>query len=452
MKIIVAGAGRIGYSIASELSKEKHDITVIERDVSVCQEIDDTLDVFTLNGNAADCDILEEAGAPTADLLIAVTQADEANLMICLTAKKLGVKHTIARVRNKEYYKQISIFKNEFGLSMTINPEEATAGEISRILRFPSALKVEPFAKGTAESIEIRIGTDSPLSDLKIADFHGKFSDRVLICAVSRKNEVFIPRGDFVLRAGDRLNIVGAYKEIVSFLKKVTGGISSVKTVIVLGGGTVSRYLLSQLDGSGIAIKVIEKDEEACARISSEFPKAGLVFADGRKSNILTEEGIESADAFVALTGDDDDNVITSMYAMSLGIKKVITKIKEGHIIRMLEAGNLDSIVQPSGIATQHVVKYVRSMQNAYSSSIDALYYTFDGRVEILEFRIKGSPDYINIPIKYLHISRDALIASIIHDGKCIIPSGDDVISSGDSVIVATVRSGVFRPEDVLEA
>lgn len=452
MKIIVAGAGRIGYSIAGELSKEKHDITVIERSLSVCEEVADTLDVFTVNGNAAACDILEEADAPSADLLIAVTQADETNLIICLTAKKLGVKHTIARVRNKDYYKQISIFKNEFGLSMTINPEAATAGEISRILRFPSALKVEPFAKGTAESVEIRVGADSPLCNLKISDFHSRFTDRVLICAVSRKKEVYIPRGDFILQAGDRLNIVGAYKEIVSFLKKVNGSVSSVKTVIVFGGGTISRYLLSQLYGSGIAIKVIEKNEDACARLSSEFPKAGLVFADGRKSNILTEEGLESADAFVALTGDDDDNVITSMYAMSLGVKKVITKIKESHIIRMLEPGNLDSIVQPSGIATQHVVQYVRSMQNAYDSSIDALYHTFDGRVEILEFRITGNPGYLNTPIKDLHISHDALIASIIHDGKCIIPSGDDVISSGDSVIVATVRGGVFRPEDILEA
>ena len=232
----------------------------------------------------------------------------------------------------------------------------------------------------------------------------------------------------------------------------MTGGISSVKTVIVLGGGTISRYLLSQLYGSGIAIKVIEKNEDVCARISSAYPRAGLVLADGRKSNILTEEGLESADAFVALTGDDDDNVITSMYAMSMGVKKVVTKITEGHIIRMLESSNLDSVVQPSAIATQHVVQYVRSMQNAYDISIDALYYTFDGKVEILEFKISGSPRYLNTPLKNLHISHDALIASIIHEGKCIIPSGDDVISSGDSVIVATVRSGIVRPEDVLEA
>lgn len=451
MKIIVAGAGRIGYTIAGELCREHHDITVIERDAKVCSQVSNTLDVFTVNGNAAASDILEEADVANTDLLIAVTQADETNLMICLTARKLGVAHTIARVRNREYYKQISLFKNEFGLSMTINPEEATAGEIARILRFPSALKVEPFAKGSAESIEIRVAEDGVLNGLRISDFHSRFSDHVLICAVQRKKDVFIPKGDFVLEAGDRLNIVGGYHEIGSFLKKVSGRVSDVKTAIVFGGGTVANYLLSQLEGAGIAVKVIERNEEACAAIAEEFPKAMVVLADGRRSEILTEEGLGSADAFVAATGDDDDNVITSMYALSLGVKKVVTKIKEDHIIHMLESTTLDSIVQPSGIAAQYVVQYVRSMQNAYESSIDALYHTFDGRVEILEFRIAGNPGFLNKPIKDLHISHDALIASIIRMGECIIPSGDDEIRAGDGVIVATTRNGVSRPEDVLE-
>ena len=452
MKIIVAGAGRIGYSLALDLSCEKHDITVIEQNSAVCSEVSDTLDVFTLCGNAAACDILEEAGAAQADLLIAVTQADETNLIICLTAKKLGVRHTIARVRNNDYYKQISIFKNEFGLSMTINPEEATAGEISRILRFPSALKVEPFAKGRAESVEIRVAADSALDGLKMSDFHTRFSDRVLICAVARGKQAIIPRGDFVLQSGDRLNIVGAYREIGSFLKSVNGAVTSVKAVIVLGGGTVTRCLLRQLAGSGISVKVIEKDEEKCARISSEFPRAGLVFADGCKSNVLMEEGLEQADAFVAITSDDDENVITSMYAMSKGVRRVVTKIKEGHLIRMMESNTLDCIIQPSAVATQLVVQYVRSMQNAYDSSIDSLYHTFDGRVEMLEFRIIGAPKYIGIPLKQLKISHDALIAAIIRDGKCVIPGGDDAICSGDSVIIATTRDGVARVSDILEA
>ena len=446
MKIIVAGAGRIGYSIATELSKGKHDVTVIERKESVCREVSDTRDVFTICGNAAAYDTLVEADVADTDLLIAVTNADETNLMTCLTARKLGVTHTIARVRNKEYYKQINVFKNEFGLSMTINPESAAAGEISRLLRFPGALKVEPFAKGSAESVEVRVPEGSPLDGLRLSDL----KERVLISAVLRDKRAYIPRGDFVLRKGDRINVVGGVSEVNAFMQKLRKG-APIRTAMIIGGGTIASYLISHLEGSGIDVKVIEKNEDACARIANDFPKARLVFADGRKSNILVEEGIDSADAFVALTGDDDDNVITSMYALSRGVKKVVTKIKDTHIMRLLESTSLDSIVQPSAIATQHVVQYVRSMQNAYDYSIDALYHTFDGMVEILEFRITGSAKYVGKPIKELRISRDALIAAIIRDGKCIIPGGDDAIREGDSVIVATVIEGVSRPEDVLE-
>lgn len=446
MKIIVAGAGRVGYSIAKELSGSRHDVTVIEQKADVCREVNDSLDVFTVCGNAAACDTLEEASVADTDLLIAVTEADETNLMICLTARKLGVTHTIARVRNKEYYKQISIFKNEFGLSMTINPESAAAGEISRLLRFPGALKVEPFAKGSAESVELRVPEGSYLDGLRLSDL----KERVLISAVLRDKRAYIPRGDFVLQKGDRINVVGGNAEVNAFMKKL-GGKSSVRTAMILGGGTVAAYLISHLEGSGIDIKVIEKDERRCARIAQDFPDVRLVFADGRKSNVLVEEGLDSVDAFIALTGDDDDNVITSMYAMSRGAKKVVTKVKESHIMRLLESTILDSIVQPAAIATQYVVQYVRSMQNAYDISIDALYHTFDGMVEILEFRITGSPAYAGKPIRDLRISRDALIAAIIRDGKCVIPGGDDAIRAGDSVIVATVIEGVSRPEDVLE-
>lgn len=453
MKIIIVGAGRIGYSIARELSRERHEITVIDCDDENIEYVANTLDVYTLNGNGASYDILKEAEAGRADLLIAVAQADETNLLACLTAKKLGVRHTIARVRNRDYIKQASILKDELGLSMTINPEEAVANEISRILRFPAASKVESFANGKAESVEIRIGPNSPLAGLQISDFHHKFTDNVLVCAVSRDKDVYIPRGDFVLKAGDRLNIIGAYKEINCFLKKNNSVSRGIRSVIVLGGGVTSFYLVRQLINTGISLKVIDKDESCCAKLKSVFPKAGLVLADGTRASVLNEEGLSSADAFVAATGDDGDNIITSMYAASLGVKKVITRIKEGHIIRMLVDSSLDSIIQPSSIATQRIVQYVRHMQNAYdSNSIDALYYMFEGRIETLEFKINSTFPYLNIPLKKLHISKDALIASIIREGACIIPGGDNMIRSGDSVIITTSRIGVSRLEDIMEA
>lgn len=451
MKIIIAGAGRIGYSIAAELSKEKHDITVIDHDSDRTVDIVNTLDVITMSGNGASYDVLEEAGAEKADLLIAVTEADETNLLSCLTAKKLGVPRTIARVRNREYYKLASLLKDELGLSMTINPEEATANEISRILRFPVASKVEPFANGKAESIEIKIGADSPLNGLQLSNFRNKITDKVLVCAVARGNDIYIPRGDFTLQAGDRLNVIGGFKDINSFLKRNNTAKHGIKTIMIFGGGMIALYLARQLANTGMKLKVIERNDKACAALKTYCPKAELVHADGTRSDVLNEEGLSDADAFVAITGDDEDNVITSMYASSLGVGKIITKVNETHIVKMLVGGSLESVIQPSSIATQNIVQYVRSMQNAYDSSVDALYYMFEGSVETLEFKVNDSFTCIDIPLKKLHVARNALVAAIIRNGTCIIPSGDDEIHSGDSVIVTTSRKGTLRLEDVVE-
>ena len=452
MKIIIAGAGRIGYSIAQELAKENHDITVIEINEIRVKDVANNLDVLVLQGDAAGYDTLVEAGVKDADLLIAVTKDDAVNLLCCLAAKKMGISHTIARVRNSDYLKQTVYLKEELGLSMTINPEEETANEISRTLRFPLASKVESFANSKAESVEIKVTETSELNGVKLTDLRSKFGD-VLVCAAKRGNEILIPRGDFVIQTGDRLNIIGSYKEINRLIEKLSSHSRGAKKVIVLGAGNIAYYLAGKLLDAGISLKVIEKRKEKCAAIKDAFPKVNVVYGNGNNPEILGEEGLQVADAFVAITGDDDDNIISSMYAMSLGVGKVITKIKESHIIRMLSNNQLDSIIQPSSIATQRVVRYVRSMQNAYDDSgIDALYYIFDRDVEILELRIKDSFKSVNIPLKDLSVSHDALIAAIIRKGKCIVPSGDDVILAGDSVIVSTTRSGVVALEDLVEA
>ena len=450
MKIVIAGAGRVGYSVARELSKENHDIVVIEQNEAKLKEVSNNLDVLTLSGNAASYDTLKQAELKNADLLIAVTEADEVNLLCCLAAKKLGVTHTIARVRNRDYFRQTAFLKDELGLSMTINPEEETASEISRILRFPFASKVESFANSKAESVEIKVSEGSVLDNMKIADLRLKLGN-VLVCAVSRNKEAFIPRGDFVIKAGDRLNVIGSYNEINEFIKKLGKG-HKTKNVLVLGGGNIAYYLANQLKGAGISLKVIERKKDACEKLKDAFPKVNIVYGNGTNPDILFEEGIEVADAFVAITGDDEDNIISSMFAITSGVDKVITKIKEGRFIRMLETDQLDSIVQPSSIAMQRVVRYVRSMQNAYDSSIDALYYIFEQSVEILEIKVNDSFSYGGIPLKDLAVSQDAIVSAIIRKGSCIVPSGDDYITAGDIVIVATTRKGVTSLEDVVEA
>lgn len=452
MKIVIAGAGRIGSAIVQELAQENHDITVIDIDEKRIKDISNNLDVQTLQGNAASYDTLKEAELKDTDLLIAVTKDDAVNLLCCLAARKMGVSHTIARVRNNDYFRQAEFLKEELGLSMTINPEEETANEISRILRFPLALKVESFANSKAESVEIKVTDAGGLNGVKLFDLRSKFGD-VLVCAAKRNGEVFIPRGDFVIQTGDRLNVIGSAKEIDKFIDKIGSHRHAAKKVLVLGGGNLAFYLAKQLANTGISLKIIEKRKEECAKLKDAFPKINVVYGNGNNPELLGEEGLQVADAYVAITGDDDDNIISSMYAMSSGVGKVITKIKESHIIKMLSNNQLDSIIQPSSIATQRIVRYVRSMQNAYEdSNIDALYYMFDRDVEVLELKVRDSFRFPNIPLKDMSVAHDAIIASIIRKGKCIIPSGDDFIQAGDTVVVSTTRRGVISLEDLVEA
>lgn len=451
MKIIIVGAGRLGYFIASELSNEMHDVTVIDRDKKRMVDIENNLDVITVTGNGVSCEMLKQADASHTDLLIAVTDSDETNILTCIAARKAGVQRTVARVRNSEYFELAMLLKDEVGLSMLINPEEMTASEISRILRFPAASKVEPFANGKAESVEFRIAPGSPLDGLKLSNFHSKMTDKVLVCAVSRNGSVSIPRGDFTLMAGDRLNIIGDYRDINSFLKKNRASGRNVKTVLVCGGGTIAFYLARQLANTGIKLKIIEKNNKSCAELKTAFPKTELVYADGTKPDVLAEEGLADSDAFVAIMGDDEDNAITSLFASSVGVGKVITKIKETGIIKMLSDANLDSVLQPASIATQNIIRLVRSIQNAYDSSVETLYYLFEGKVETLEFRVSDGFEGFGIPIKQLRVSKDALIAAIIRSGKCIVPGGDDVIMKDDKVIVTTVKTGIRSLDEVVE-
>ena len=452
MKIVIAGAGRVGRSIAQELVKEKHNITVIEGNPEKLKKIGNNLDVLTILGNAASYDILKEADVKNADLLIAVTREDEINLLCCLSARKMGVPHTIARVRNTDYYKQAAFLNEELGLSMTINPEEETANEISRILRFPVATKVEAFANSKAELVEIKISEESALNGVDLATLRADFGN-VIICAVKRNGEVFIPRGDYVITVGDKLNMVGSYKEINQLVRKVSKKFREPKKIMLVGGGDIAYYLINKLANTNMSLKILEKDKLECRRLKDLFPKISVIQGGGADPEVLGEEGIEVVDAFVAITNDDDDNIISSMFALSSNDGKVITKIKESKIINMLSDGQLDSIVQPSSIATERVVRFVRSMQNAYDKSgIEAMYYLFGQTVEILEFKIFDKFAYDNIPIRDLKVAQDAVIASIIHQGRCIIPTGDDVICSGDTVILSTTRNGVISLEDVIEA
>ncbi len=450
MNIIVVGAGKIGFTLTQYLTHEGHDVTVIDRNPERISLVNTTLDAISISG-AVDIELLKLAGVGSADLLIAATNSDESNILCCMMGRKLGVKHTIARVRQQDHYNAVMLLRDELGLSLTINPEHDAAREISRVLRFPSAAKVEPFAKGQAELVEFKLREENPLCGLTLKNFHGKFGRGTLICAVRRGEQVHIPGGDFVLQAGDSVSVVGAPKHIHALFKDLAIFKKSARDVMIVGGGQVGVYLGQQLLGMGIRVKLVEKDPAKCRTIKDLLPKAEVICADGSRPDVLEEEGLRDTDALVAITGTDEINIILGAYARSAGVEKAVAKVNEDHLINLATSFGLEEPVQPRFITAQQVLQYVRSMENASSSSgVEMLRRILDGKLEVLEFRAGVSSPCVGVPLRDLPTRQDVLVAAIIRDGKCLIPGGSDEIWAGDSVLAVTTRRGMTRLEDIL--
>lgn len=450
MDIVIVGAGRVGHEIAARLSEEGHSVTVIDNDEGQVSYISDSIDVMTVLGNGADYTVLAGAGVGQADLVIAVTNNDAVNMLCCLSAKKLGAKNAVARVRTMEYYRQMVFLKDELGLSLVFNPEMATASEISRILRFPSAANVESFAKGRAEMLQFTVESDTPLDGLRLNKLRGHFGSGILVCAVVHHDQVVIPKGEYTLSAGDTAYVVGAPGEVSTFFKSAGMYRRSVRNAMLLGGGRIALYLGTELISAGIRVKIIEKNEEHCTIIKNILPKAEVLHGDGTDPKVLEEEGIRTADAFVALTGSDQANIITSMFAKRSGAGKVITKLNEDFFRRMIDDHGLDSFVSPKSVAADDVVSYVRAIQNSMDvSGILALHEIAGGKAESLEFTITGDHEYIGKPLKQLQIRHDTILAAIIRGNTCIIPGGDDSIKRDDNIIAVTTRFGMQRFDDI---
>ncbi len=452
MEIVLIGAGRMGQGLAGRLIEEGHNLTVVDRDADKLEHISNYLDVMTLQGNGADYETLTEAGAGDADLLLAVTSDDAVNMLCCLTARKLGVKNTVARVRTMEYYRQLVFFKEELGLSLVFNPERDAAAEISRVLRIPSAAKVESFAKGRAEMVEFIITEDMPICGLKLMKMRDRYGSGILVSAVEHEGSVLIPRGSYTLSAGDSVHLVGAPAKMSAFFKAIGTYKRSVRDVMILGGGRISLYLGRELLDVGIRVKIIEEDPQHCEVIKEILPKAEVLLGDGTDPQLLEEEGVRTTDAFVALTGSDQNNIITSMFAARSGAGKVITKINQDVFRTMVGSHRLESFVTPTNIAADNIVQYVRAMQNSLDASgIESLHEIADGKAEVLEFMIRKDAPYLDKPIRSLNIRPDTLLAAIIRGNECIIPGGDDCVKLHDSVIAVTTRFGMQRFADIFE-
>lgn len=454
MKIVIIGDGKVGHRLTRQLSEEDYDVVLIDQNEGKLQEAVNRLDILCITGDGADAEVQKEAGVPEADLVIACASTDELNMFSCLLARKLGARHTIARVRNPVYFRQIGLLKEDLRLSMAVNPELTVAEEISRILIYPDTAKVETFMKGKADLLEFIVRERSHLDGLSLAEIYQKFKVRVLVCAVRRGNEVFIPDGDFVVHYGDRLHIVAAHrymKDFFQFIEKKRP-LRKGKRVLICGGGRVGYYLARRLLELGMLVKIIEKDPVKCEDLCQALPRVTVIHGNASDQELLTEEGIDEADALVALTGVDEENIILTLYAKSRGVDKVVAKVNEDSRAQLGEELGIDGIVAAKEATADAIMSYVRARQNSYqSSNVESMYELVDDKVEALEFYIREDTDYTYVPLKDLPVKKNNLIACIGRKRDIIIPGGEDMIKPGDSVIVVTTRKKVQNIEDILE-
>lgn len=450
MKIVIIGDGKVGHKLTKQLSEENYDVVLIDQNEGKLQEALNSLDILCITGDGADAEVQKEAGVPGADLVIACASTDELNMLSCLLAKRLGAKHTIARVRNPIYYRQIDLLKEDLRLSMAVNPELAAAFEISRSILLPDTAKVETFMKGKAEMVEFIVKERSHLDGLSLADIYHKFQIKILVCAVRRGNEVIIPDGDFVIHDGDRLHIVASHKYIEEFFRFI-GKKKKVKKVLICGGGKVGYYLAKQLLSLGMQVKIIEINHEKCEELCDKLPDATIICGDAADHDLLMEEGIEEADALVGLTGVDEENIILALFAKTKGVDKIVAKVNEDGRAQLVEELGIDLIISAKTATADAIMSYVRARQNSIKSiNVESMYQLVGGRIEALEFIIKEKTNYTDIPLKDLQFKSNNLIACIGRDRKVIIPGGDDMIKVGDSVVIVTTEKKVQDITDIM--
>lgn len=450
LNIIIVGCGVVGTALVEQLVLENHDITVVDTSSQNVQKITDTYDVMGVVGNGASFGVQKEAGIVDADLIIAVTDSDELNLLCCTVASRVGHCATIAKVRNPDYSHELNHIKDKLGLAMIVNPEYEASREIYKILCLPTALEVTSFAHGKADLVKIRIPHGNILDGMTLAQL-GKSTNDVLVCAVERDKQIYIPTGDFELRAGDMLSFVAPAKKVSDFFKHIGFKTNKVKNTMIIGGGDAGYYLAKRLSDNGIDVCLIDKDKERCEELATLLPKVVVINGNGVDEDLLNEEGIQSAESFVTLTGSDEENILLSVHAKQFSNAKLVTKINK---IRFKDAiNNLDigSVIYPRYITSEAIIAYVRAKNASKGSNVETLYHLFDHRVEAVEFKIDKESKVTNTPIMKLKLKDNLLICFIFRRGKVIIPTGQDCILPGDSVMIVTTHSGFNDISNILD-
>ena len=453
LRIIVVGCGKIGSFIISSLVSEGHDVIAVDSSASALVSVTNVYDVMGVCGSGADFDTLEEAGVEKTELFVAVSGSDELNMLSCYIARKMGALHTIARIRNPQYNdKGLNFIRQHLGLAMSINPELLAAHELFNILKLPSAIKIESFSRRNFEMIELVIKEDSVLNGMRLSDMRGRFKAKFLVCAVTRGDKTYIPDGNFELKKGDKVGLAAAHLEIQKMLKEMGLLRKQAKNIMILGGSRTAYYLAKMLTGIGNSVKIIEKEESVCSELSDNLPKAVIIHGDGASQELLLEEGIHNVDAFVSLTGMDEENILMSIFASTHGVPKVIAKINSDELASISENVGVDCIISPKRIIADIIIRYARALQNSEGSNVEHLYKMMDGKAEALEFNVSQDSPVIGIPLKDLNIKPGILIAGILRDRRPIIPSGEDMINTGDRVVVMSSHQFLNDLSEIIDA
>ena len=450
LKIIIVGCGKVGANLVDQLSKEGHDITVIDKKAEKIQDITNIYDVMGLVGNGASYSTQMEAGIEETDLIIAVTDSDELNLLCCTVAKRVGKCAAIARVRTPDYSEETGYLREQLGLALIINPELEAAREVARILYLPTALEVNSFAHGQAELVKFKVPEGNLLNGLSLAYLGKNITNDILICSVERNGEVYMPNGDFVLHSGDVVSFVSERHIARDFLKQIGLATRQVKDTMIIGASKAAYYLAKELLNMGISVKIIEKEKENCESLSVKLPKAIIINGDGTDPDILKEEGIETVQSFIPLTGIDEENIMLTLYAKQVSKAKVVTKINRVNYKQVINNLDLGSLVYPKYITSEAIIAYVRAKKNSMGSNIETLYHMFDSRVEAIEFIVEENSKVSGVPIKDLKLKKDVLISFINHNGHIIIPTGNDEIEDGDTVMIVTKNTGFTDIDDIV--
>ncbi len=451
LNIIIVGCGKVGATLTEQLRKEGHDITVIDKDAQAVQSLSDMYDVMGVVGNGASYSVQMEAGIEDTDLIIAVTESDELNLLCCTVAKRVGNCAAIARVRTPDYSEEAGYLREKLGLAMIINPELEAASEVARVLYLPTALEINTFAHGQAEMIKIKIPEGNLMDGQTISSIGRSISVNILICAIERGGEVFIPSGNFILRAGDLISFTASRQNARTFLKKVGFQTNQVKNTMIIGGGKAAYYLAKQLLNMGISVKIIENDRARCEELSILLPNAIIINGNGTDEELLKEEGIEYVESFVPLTGIDEENIMLTLHAKQISKAKVITKINRITFKNVISSLELGSVIYPRYITSEAIIAYVRAKKDSMNSNIETLYHMFDSRAEAIEFLVDKESNITNVSLMNLKLKSNLLIALINRNGRIIIPNGNDFIKKDDTVVVVTTHTGLNDIQDILK-